>query len=280
VVAVQPTGQNTLSFIQNPTYGLAIWRGGLGTSPLLAWGTQPSGTDMATTLMIASPDGSNLATLVSIASQTTPPVALVAEFWSADGQSLYFSKEPVGIGGYILFGGASNLYKVAVATKEVSEVIPLDPSKPQTCLDAISGDYRFVADHCAQGVITVRDLQAGSAVTIQLPPDFSGYKVMGSARFSPAGERVAFALAKGDPNAEQGWLAVGNSTGGSAQIIATSDKGSYYSVLGWLDDQTLQVQLYSINSPNGVNQVLTVSADGSVINKVAEGLLLTVIDNR
>jgi tricorn protease-like protein len=104
--------------------------------------------------------------------------------------------------------------------------------------------------------------------------------VMGSARFSPAGDRVAFALAKSDPNDEQGWVAIGDSTGGTAQLILTSDAGSYYSVLGWLDDQTLLVQSYSIVDPNGVNQVFTVTVDGSVVTKVADGSLLTVIDNR
>ena len=52
---------------------------------------------------------------------------LVAEIWSADGQSLYFSKEPVGIGGYILFSGASNLYQINIATKQVTEIISLNP---------------------------------------------------------------------------------------------------------------------------------------------------------
>ena len=280
VVEVSATGQQTLTFIQNPTYGLAIWRGGQGAEPLLAWGTQLYPNN-SSSLMVANPDGSNLETLLTINAAADAPVQLVAEFWSADGQSLYFSKEPVGIGGYILFGGASNLYKIDIATKEVTDVIPQNPSTgPQACLDAISGDYRFVADHCTQGVITVRNLQAGSTTTLKVPTDFTGYNVMGSARFSPTGDRVAFALAKSDPNAEQGWVAIGNSTGGTAQLIATSDTGSYYTVQGWLDDQTVLVQSNSITSPNGVNQVITVSADGSVITKVAEGSLLTVIDNR
>ncbi len=51
-------------------------------------------------------------------------------------------------------------------------------------------------------------------------------------------------------------------------------------MIGWLDDQTLLVQQYSLGSPNSVNQVLTVTTDGSVITRVAEGMLLTIIDNR
>ncbi len=278
-LAVSATSQQTLSFVQSPTYGLAIWRGAEGVPSMLAWGTQPSGNDKATSLMIANPDGSNLQPLLTITPNTQSTAQLVAEAWSADGKTLYFSKEPVGIGGYIVFSGASNLYKIDVASKQVTDVIPQPASgNPQICLDALSLDFRFVADHCAQGAINVRDLQTSSTATIKVPADFTGYRLLGSARFSPAGNQVAFALAKGDPNSEQGWLAVGDSTGGTAKIIATGDPGSYYNVIGWLDDQTLLVQLVSFSSTG--SQVLTVKSDGSVISKVADGLLLTVIDNR
>jgi hypothetical protein len=280
VLAVDSTGNHDLSFIQSPTYGLAIWRGGSGTQPLLAWGTQlyPADSSM---LVIAHPDGSNQETLLTINSSVQPPVQMVAEFWSADGQSLYFSKEPVGIGGYILFSGASNLYKIEINSKEVTEIIPQAPANgSQVCLDAISGDFRYIADHCTQGVITIRDLQAGTSVTLQPPADYSSYTVMGSARFSPAGDRVVFAMAKGNPDNEQGWVAIGNRTGGTASIILTSEPGDYYNVQGWLDDQTLLVQSISVGNPDGFNQILAVSADGSTVTKISDGEFLTVIDNR
>jgi hypothetical protein len=281
VVAVDVNGSHDLTFIQSPNYGLAIWRGGLGTQPLLAWGTQPSGDSQTSSLQISSPDGSNLETLVTTDPGTGIPEQLVAQFWSADGQSLYFSKEPVGLGGYILFSGASNLLKIDIATKDVTEVIAPPPSSgPQTCLDALSGDYRFVADHCTQNVITVRDLQSGGSTTLQAPTDVTGYRVLGSARFSPTGDRVAFALALGNPDNEQGWVAVGDSSGGVSKLILVGDTGSYYTVQGWLDDQTLLVQSNTIGSPNISSQLFTVGVDGSNPTKVADGSLLTVIDNR
>ena len=109
---------------------------------------------------------------------------------------------------------------------------------------------------------------------------FTGFGVIGSARFSPTGDRVAFALAKHDPNAEQGWIAIGNSSGGASALILTGDKGSYYTVLGWLDDQTLLIQSIGVGGTSPVNQVFTLSVDGSTLTKVADGVLLTVIDNR
>jgi hypothetical protein len=280
-VSVDANGQQDLTFIKDPNYALAIWRGGPGTKPLLAWGTQPTGNSQTTSLQIANPDGSNLETLLTAEAGSDGPIQLVAEFWSADGQSLYFSKEPVGIGGYILFSGASNLYKIDLATKNVTEIIPQTlPTSPQICLDAISGDYQFVADHCAKGVITVRNLQTGSTTTIAAPTDITLYKVMGSARFSPTGDRVAFALAKSDPNSEQGWVALGQSAGGPAKKILTSDPGSYFIVQGWLDDHTLLVQMNTVGKPNVDNQLFTVEVNGNNLTKVAEGSLLTIIDNR
>ena len=282
VVAVNSDSQHDLNFIQNPNYGLAIWKGGSGSQPMLAWGTQPANGATTSSLQIAQSDGSNLETLLTVDSGSDLPIQLGAQYWSEDGQSLYFSKEPVGLGGYILFVGASNLYKIDIASKQVTETIPQTPSTgPQACLDAISGDHRFVADHCAQNVLTIRDLQSGKSTTIQAPQDVIGYRLVGSARFSPSGDRVAFALAQGDPNNERGWVVVADRTSGQANLLAVSDVGNYYTVQGWFNDQTLLIQSNSIVcNPNCGSQLFTVGADGSNLTKVADGSLLAIIDNR
>jgi len=280
--AVDVGGAHDLSFIQNPNYALAVWRGGLGTQPRLAWGTQPDSSTQISNLQISAPDGSQLETLLSQDANANPRMQLVAELWSADGQSLYFSKEPWGIGGYIVFGGASNLYNIDIATKKVTELIPAgDSSGPVVCLDAISGDYRFVADHCSQKTITVRDLTTGASSTIEPPTEVTDFGALGSARFSPDGKRVAFALAKRNLENEQGWVAVSDSTSGGSKLILTGQAGSYYTIAGWLDDQTLLIQVNSLNcNPNCENQLWTVGADGSNPVKVADGSFLTLIDNR
>jgi hypothetical protein len=281
-LAVDASTQKDLSFIQKPTYGLALWRGGPGVQPRLAWGTQLY-PDNNSSLMIANLDGSNLETLLTINTTAEVPVQLVAEVWSQDGQSVYFSKEPVGLGGYILFSGASNLNKIDINTKQVTEIVPqTPPTSPQTCLDAISGDYRFVADHCTQGMITIRDLQKGTSSTIQAPTDVTGYRLMGSSRFSPSGDRVAFALAQGNPDNERGWVAIAPSSGGASKLILTGDAGSYYTVQGWLDDQTLLVESIPVMCTTATcsSQLYTVGVDGSNPTKVADGKYLTIIDNR
>ena len=110
------------------------------------------------------------------------------------------------------------------------------------CLDALSGDYRFVADHCTPNTITIRDLSSGASSSIQPPAAAAGARLLGSARFSPDGKRLAFALAVGDPNAEKGWVAVSDGTGGASRLILTGQPGLIYTVIGWLDDQTVLVQ--------------------------------------
>ncbi len=280
VIAINAKGSQALSFIQKPTtFGLATWRGSSDAQSRLAWGTQFTDTGSSSSLQMSAPDGSNLETLLT-QETTNPPTQLVAEFWSADGQALYFSKEPVGIGGYILFGGASNLYKINITTKEVTELIPLGSSSgPQVCLDAVSADFQYVADHCSQDKITIRDLTSNETTTILPPADVSGFRVVGSARFSPDGSRLAYALARSDPENEQGWVAVSDGTSGGSKLILTSQIGSYYTIAGWLDDRTLLVQSTNLLecTPYCSGELWTLTIDGSYLQKVADGSLLAVI---
>jgi hypothetical protein len=282
VVAVGSNGVVDLNFIKNPTsYGLTVWRGSSDAQLHLGWGTQPTDSTQVSSLMMSSLDGSQLETLLS-QDTSNPPIQLVAEFWSADGQWLYFSKEPMGLGGYILFGGASNLYKINISTKEVTELILLTPSSGlQACLDAISADYRYVADHCSQDKISIRDLTSGGTTTILPPADVTGFKFVGSARFSTNGSRLAFALARGDQSNEQGWVAVSDSTSGASKLILTGQAGTYYTVAGWLDDQTLLVQSTKSMecTPYCKSELWSVGIDGSGPQKVADGSLLAVINN-
>lgn len=277
--AVDSSGSNELGFIKGANYGLAVWPGAQGNGPLLAWGTGPTPDVTVSKLQMSQPDGTGLATLQTEDTTANPPRDLVAESWSADGQELFFSKEPVGIGGYIPFPGASSLFKENLTSKEVTEIIPFDPSGgPFICLDAVSPDGRYVADHCGKTTITLRDLTDGTQQTIQAPPGVSGFSVVGSARFSPDGSQVAYALAKGNPSDELGWVAVYDAFTGESKVVLTGQPGGFYNVSGWLDDQTLLVQFDGVNCGDGcANSVWAVPLDGSSPTKVADGTFLTVV---
>jgi hypothetical protein len=144
-VVTAGNGFRDLVFVQSPTsYGLAVWPGNANAPSRLAWATQISGDNQSSTIKISTLDGTQFDTLLTQDS-SNPPSQLMAQFFSSDGQWLYFSKEPIGIGGYILFSGGSSLYKINVTTREVVDVIPTDISEePVACLDAISPDFRYI----------------------------------------------------------------------------------------------------------------------------------------
>jgi hypothetical protein len=272
-----------LVFIQNPTtYGLAVWPGN-GISPSrLAWATQNVTGDTPSTIKVSSLDGTGFDTLLT-QDATNPPTQLMAQFFSPDGQWLYFSKEPVGIGGYILFSGGSNLYKINVTTREVIEVIPAGTSEePQGCLDAISADFRYVAEHCFQNMIRVRDLTSGGSAIYNPPAEITtGSQLAGSARFSPDGTKLAYAVGKSAQDNEQGWVVVSDTGIDNSRVILTSQAGTYYTIAGWLDDQTLLIQ--STNplecSPLCTSELWTVKSDGTEAQKVAAGSFLAAVPN-
>jgi hypothetical protein len=108
VLSVDENGAHALDFIQIPTYGVAAWQGATGADSRLAWGTQLIVPTTPSSLQISAADGSNLETLYT-QEVSVPPVQLVVQKFAQDGRSLYFSREPVGLGGYILFAGASSL---------------------------------------------------------------------------------------------------------------------------------------------------------------------------
>jgi hypothetical protein len=278
-VAVAQDGSHPLDFIVNPTYGLPVWPGGAGLGPQLAWGTQYSPQTSETQLYVGSPDGSQVQALVTDSYTTGAPYQLVAERWDVANGALYYSKEPSGIGGYILFAGASSLYRVNLSDKTVSEVIPFNPQNGTfLCLDAMSVDNRLVADHCTENLITVRDLSNGQTSTVTPPADVTGFTRLGSTRFSPDGQRLAFALAKGNPDDEQGWVAVSDSLSGASHLIATSGPNQYYTVAAWLNDNTLLLQSTAMKCDTSgcPMELWTVAPDGTNLQKIGEGTFIAV----
>src|SRR5512139_2915711 len=234
-VAADQAGTRPLDFIHEPSYGLAVWS---GDQPQLGWATvsvgAPDGTPEPSQLFSSSVDGTRLTPLLTDTATITAPHLLVAQRWSQDGQFLYFSTEPYGIGGYILFSGASSLQRINVTDRSVQEVIPYNLNGGQAlCLDELSSDERLVADHCARTSITIRDLSNGQTTTIQPPAEVTGFNLVGSARFSPDLTRVAFALAKRDPQNEQGWVAISDGLSGGSKLIVTGQPGEYFTIVGW-----------------------------------------------
>jgi hypothetical protein len=276
-VVVDKTGSQPLDFVHNPNYGLAVWP---GDQLRLGWATSPTGESTPSQLFISPVDGSAVTTLLTDTTPITAPHQWVAQRWSRDGQSLYFSTEPYGIGGYILLSGASSLSRVNVTDRSVQDVIPYKTNGGRMlCLDELSSDERLVADHCDNATITIRDLSSGQTTTIRPPTNVTGFGVMGSTRFNPDLTRVAFALAKREPGNEQGWVAVSDSLSGGSKLIVTGQPGEYFNVASWLNADTLLLQSNQMAcNPTCTNSLWTVKIDGSGLTKVTDGLFLALVD--
>ena len=146
-------------------------------------------------------------------------------------------------------------------------------------LDELSSDERLVADHCTQTSIAIRDLSSGQTTTIQPPAEAAGFGLGGSARFSPDLARMAFALAKRDPENEQGWVAVSDSLSGDSKLIATDKPGRYFTVASWLNLDTLLLQSNSLTcNPTCTNSLWVVKVDGSGLTHIADGTFLTMLE--
>jgi hypothetical protein len=179
-----------------------------------------------------------------------------------------------------LFAGASSLYRINVNDKSIKEVIPFDVnSGKMICIDDLSADERLIADHCVKTSITIQDLSNGQTAQIQPPTDVTGFKFVGSARFNPDLTGVAFALAKGDPNDEQGWVAVSDGLNGASKLILTGKPGEYFIVAGWLNANTLLLQSNTLLcNPTCASALWTIATDGSGLTKVADGTFLTIVN--
>jgi predicted small secreted protein len=272
-----------LEFIQSPaSYGLVVWPGDAETPPLLAWATKNIGGDQSSTIKISAPNGTLFDTLLT-QEASNPPSQLVPEFWSTDGQWLYFSKEPVGIGGFIFFGGGTNLYKINITTKEVFNIFANESDEePVGCLDSISPDFQYVAEHCSQNFIRLRYLATDGTAVFKLPAEINGGILLaGSARFSPDGSQLTYAVTKGLQDDVQGWVVVSKTSIDTSRSIMASPAGSYYNVVGWLDEQYLLVQATKMVdcSLSCKSELWTVKADGSEPQKVADGTFLAMVPN-
>jgi cytochrome c biogenesis protein CcmG/thiol:disulfide interchange protein DsbE len=268
--------------------GLAIRPSTFGEEPLLAWTAVDGNKDgNPSSLQIGKLDGSQIDTLYTITSSDEYPMNLIVDSWSADGNLLYFSKE---LSNYVFnsfYKSASNLFSIDIRTKEVTNIIGEVPNPdyypyyyPYPCIDSISQDNRFVADHCTPGFITIRDIKGNNTTTIHISTDIpeSEYSFISTSLFNPSGNRVAYEMDQliGENNLHT-WIAIGDSSGGYSNVILESNNDGVYYLLGWLNDHTLLVQFVS-NCRECQDHIYTIGADGSNLTQWAIGTLVTVLD--
>lgn len=259
--SLSASGVTPLNFIEKISQGFDF------TAAQVAWDTYTTDAPLTSQIFVSALDGTQQQTVLTETNDNSLRVLVVAG-WSRDGQQLYFSREPLGIGGYILFGGISNLSVYSLADGSSQELISSEAAVA-ICLDALSPDEQWVADHCETKAVAVRNLKTGERNQIAPPVGLTEANLAGSARFSPDGTQVAYSLARGEPENEQGWVAVSEGLSGGSHLIATSPPGGYFTVAGWLDANTVVLQFWGATA-----SVWLARVDGSDLKRLAEGTFL------
>lgn len=278
VMMSTPDGPHQVAFIAKPDYTLAVWPGRGDQPAKLAWSEAPTPPDDKSIIYVSDLAGTAVHAVYSEAFQPSFPTHLLVQGWSADGQTLLFSREPWGIGGYIPFDGASSLYRLDPGDGQVTPIIEFgQQGSSGLCLDALSTDGSRVASHCPRGAITIKSLVDGQVSTITPPSGLTQDYLFGSVRFSPDGSRVAYASAAANPDLGNTWVAVSDGMAGASHSILETPTG-YYHVVTWLDNQTLLLQGLSVPCGDGCSgdSLWTVEADGSGLVQIAQGDFITL----
>ncbi len=259
VVAASPAGPQPVAEIQGAS-SLAIDPVST-TLPRLVWG----GLDRPLTLM--GVDGSGTTTLL----QPEPGQQLSVAGWSADGQSLFYSVQPPPAGGYQPFAAAASLYQMNVGTGVSEALAPYQPGVSQACIDDLAPDGATYVSHCSGADLTIHYWRSGQSVTTQPPAASYGWTLIGDARYSLDGRRLAFIMLKGDPTNELSWVAVSDGLSGGSVTAVTGEPGLRFNLISWIGPSEVLIQA---QAADGTPSIWIVDVDGRTQRKLVDGRFL------
>ena len=169
--------------------------------------------------------------------------------WSNDLENLYFTEEPSGLGGYILFKSWYDLKRINLESKEIISYgggiydISTDEQLLTKVTTYASGEVSILAQKLV-----------GEENYSFLIPLEGGFTSAGNVYLSPSGTRIAYDLVANNPDEEKYRVVVGNLADG--ETVTVVEQADFFpNVVRWLDDETLLLDA------NGVYYL--VNADGS-----------------
>lgn len=253
------------------------------TTETVAFPNLPTSTDFSTYLggFVPAPDGERLALAVFQANNAdfsaTADILLIDRdgtqsllyqqaypdgdrilqpiHWSRDGRYLYVSSQPFGIGGYILFWGASSVLRLDVTTSESVVIFPEDPAC--FCPFSISPDSQYLAwidTREAQMPLYILDLL--SLTTFVTHPLDPAHTQAGSIVWSPFSNALLYTSAAGDVEAEV-YSVVRVNLDGSTETLLNNDPRLLESsmwfndtLVGYINATTFTAQIADLSAPD------------------------------
>ncbi len=264
VFRVDASGTQSLNFIdsQNPV-SISVNQ----DASLIAWATyQWTESAPNAQIFIANMDGSNQRLIDQILpTQQSDGLYIFHPLrWTEDNRLIY-ATGMTGIGGYLLFWGYNGM-KIYDPGLNVTQILVDDSEHLGLCLSSISQDLDKVAIVCGNGshIVRVRTLNSGEEIQFPSLPDQNG---AGSAKFSPAGNWLAYVIQRVEPDNEFGQVVVVAVDGSSAPLVIDQVVGGKFSVEGWIDDDSFLVT----RSVENVNSIWKMSRDGIVKTNLGNG---------
>ena len=189
-------------------------------------------------LWIADIDGGNSQMIVESdpADSLAEYFALEAMRWMDDGDLIY-AWQVTGIGGYILFFGWSSLYRYSPAEDASTPLVPATEEGAGPCWFGLSPDGEYAAGGCGEEGMRERELASGTDTAFEVLPD-QGQQ--GAAAYSPSGARLAYAIARGNPDDEAGQVMMRLRRGEAPTAIASQSPG-YFDRILWADEDRMVV---------------------------------------
>lgn len=155
--------------------------------------------------------------------------------WLDDGDLIY-AWQVSGIGGYILFFGWSSLYRYDVETAATTPLAAVAPNVTAPCWSDVTLDGAFALGACgSERAVVEREAATGIETVFPVLPEQGQ---AGAAVYAPQPGRLAYAIARSNPDDEFGQLVLVAGTGGAPAAIASQAPGAF-GRLAWVDDSRL-----------------------------------------
>lgn len=224
-----------------------------------------STTNPASELWIADINGSNAKKIAQVNAAGNSKWEVLQPYRWLDDRRLLYVDAPTGIGGYILFYGFAGFHLYNLADGKTTNLTP-GKGAGGLCLREISPELKVVLSTCAgnnESTLYRVTLGSDAVSAIQRQTD---QNQVGSPAYSPSGDWLAYAFARGNADNEQGKVALVTDSGVTPKILATITKG-YYNVNGWINEN----QMLATRFEGDVSSVWLISREGGAPSRLALG---------